>query len=202
MATISDTKLNLIKNYYQNGFSVREIADKLGTPFNATFYFLRKHKIPRRSARDSNALKFEKKPLSFKIKSKLSISEEKLKIAALMLYWGEGAKRGHMVDLANCDEAVIMFFLRFLREICQVDENRLRVYTYCYSNQNIEEILKYWMDVTKIFKSQFNKPYIRTDFSMKAGRQMQYGMIHIRYSDKRLLSYIIEEIEKYKKELI
>jgi hypothetical protein len=202
MANINNDKLEEIKGYYQDGFSVREISEKIQAPFNATFYFLRKHKIPRRTARESNALQFAKKQLSFSIKENLSVEEEKLKIAALMLYWGEGAKRGHTVDLANSDISVIKIFLRFLREICRVDESRLRVYTYCYINQNIDKILEYWSIVTKISKNQFSQPYIRNDFSMKAGRQMEFGMIHIRYNDKKLLNYILKEIEDYRKEFI
>ena len=202
MATISDNKLGLIKKYYQGGLSVREIAGKLGTPFNATFYFLRKHKIQRRTIQESNALQFAKKPLSFKIKNRLSAREEKLKVAALMLYWGEGAKRGKVVDLANSDTAIVRIFLHFLRRICKVDENRLKAYIYCYSNQNLEEIKRYWLDNTLIPAEQFSRPYIRTDFAMKAGRQMENGLIHIRYCDKKLLIYILNEIEQYKNELI
>ncbi len=202
MATINNNNLEEIKKYYQDGFSVREISEKIKAPFNATFYFLRKHKIPRRTAKESNALQFAKKPLSFKIKNKLSVSEEKLKVASLMLYWGEGAKRGHTVDLANSDVIMIKIFLKFLRSICQVNESRLRVYTYCYSNQNIDKILNYWSVVTKIPLIQFSQPYIRNDYAMKVGRQMEYGMIHIRYNDKKLLNYILEEIENYQKEFL
>ena len=201
MATIVVYKLDEIKKYYREGMSVREISNKLKTPFNATFYFFRKYKISRRSPKDNNAIQFAKKPLSFKIKSQLSLEEEKLKIAAIMLYWGEGSKRGHTVDLANSDIAVVEIFLKFLRQICKVDEERLRVYTYCYGNQNLDSILGYWSGITKIPLSQFSKPYIREDYSNKVSRQMKYGMIHIRYNDKKLLSYILEEIEKYRNNL-
>lgn len=202
MATISPDKLESVKEYYRQGFSVQEISEKLGAPLNATFYFFRKHKIPRRTAQESNELQFFRKPLSFSIKDNLSVKEEKLKVAALMLYWGEGAKRGHVVDLANSDVSVIIIFLKFLREICQVDEQRLRVYAYCYGNQDVNRILKYWSRVTKIPLTQFSQPYVRQDYSMKAGRQMEYGMIHIRYSDKKLLEHTLAEIEKYKQEFI
>ena len=202
MATINDDNLEKIKKLYTEGLSVREISETLKTPFNATFYFLRKHKIARRTAQASNALQFAKQPLSFKIKSNLSTKEEKLKVAALMLYWGEGAKRGHVVDLANSDCAVIKIFLLFLREICRIDEKRLRVYTYCYSNQNLDGILRYWSKITKVSLKQFTRPYIRTDYEMKNGRQMQHGMIHIRYNDKKFLEYLLQEIESYKREFV
>jgi len=198
MPTINIDKLKEIKEYYQQGLSLREISEKIRESLDATVYFFRKHKIPRRTARENNALQFAKKPLSFKIKTRLSFKEEKLKIAALMLYYGEGAKRGHVVDLANSDSSIIRIFLQFLRKICQVDQKRLKVYVYCHSNQKVADIIKYWSMVTKIHASQFSKPYIRKDYSMKAGRQMVNGLVHIRYNDKKLLIYILREIENYK----
>jgi hypothetical protein len=200
MTTINDNNLKLIKKLYSEGLSVREVSESINAPLNATFYFFRKHKIIRRSAQDSNSLRFEKKPLSFRIKNNLSNEEEKLKIAGLMLYWGEGSKRGKSVDLANSDSTMIKIFLRFLREICVIEEKRLRVYTYCYSNQDLNCLLNYWSKITKIPLSQFSKPYVRNDYKMVAGRQMEYGMIHIRYSDKKLLNYLLKEINKYQQD--
>ena len=44
-----------------------------------------------------------------------------------------------MVDFANSDKDMIIMFMQFLRKVCGVDEKRLRVYSYFYSNQNIEK---------------------------------------------------------------
>lgn len=196
MATINDKKLVQIRNYYQQGFSAREIAVKLGVPIDAVFYFFRKHNIPRRTPTENSAIQFQKKPLSFNIRDKLSLQDQKLKIAGLMLYWAEGTARGHTVDFVNSNVLMIKLFLKFLRQIYRVDEKRLRVLLYCYSNQNKNKLIDYWSKVTKIPVSQFSKPYIRTDYSMKAGRRMQYGLVHLRYSDKKLLQRLTEEIDQ------
>ncbi len=120
-----------------------------------------------------------------------------------MLYWGEGYKGNERlpaagVDFANSDYRMILLFLKFLRSVFVLDEKRFRIYVYCYSNQNTEEIIQFWSKITKVPKTQFTKPYIRTDFKTTANK-MPYGLIHVRYSDKKLLLEIKSMIESYVK---
>ncbi|MEK7507600.1 MAG: hypothetical protein AAB602_00760 [Patescibacteria group bacterium] len=67
---------------------------------------------------------------------------------------------------------------------------------YCYSDQNVEALKRYWSKITGIPQSRFSKPYVRTDFR-KDGRKMKHGLIHIRYGDKKLLLEILRLIEYY-----
>ncbi len=107
-----------------------------------------------------------------------------------MLYWAEGSKRNFKtVDFANSDPEMIRVFVRCLREIYQVSESRLRVFLYCYANQPMDHLLKFWSDVTSIPLTQFTKPYVRQDSALKH-HAMVYGLIHIRYSDQRLFRVI------------
>jgi len=138
------------------------------------------------------------------LKQDLSFQEEKLKIAGIMLYWTEGSKpnptnRIRTVDFANSNPRMIRLFLRFLRQICGIDESRLRLYLYCYANQNPETLKRYWHRVTNIPLTQFTKPYIREDFLPEKSGKMRYGLVHIRYSDKKLLLQIERWIEEYLK---
>lgn len=169
----------------------------MGVSQDAIYDFMIKMNLPRRSFSENNRILFQKKPLSFKIRENLTTEEEKLKIAGLMLYWAEGSlgENNHTVDLANSDPKMIRIFLLFLRIICGIDEKRLRVFLYCYANQNIDEVIDFWKKLTKIPVSQFSKPYIRTDYKMKHKRIMEYGLIHIRYSDKKLVVQIKKWIE-------
>lgn len=96
---------------------------------------------------------------------------------------------------------MIKIFLKFLREVCGVDEKRLRVYLYCYSDQSIEILLNYWYKLTNIPKSQFSKPYIRNDFLPEKSGKMKYGLVHIRYADKKLLYQIDNWIKEYCKKI-
>jgi len=117
-----------------------------------------------------------------------------------MLYWGEGYKNfttNSVVDFANSDSGMIALFLTFLRRVYRIDETRLRIYFYCYSDQDVPDLIAFWSKLTSISKAQFQKPYIRHDFR-KGGRKMKHGLIHIRYYDKKLLLEILSQIAYYR----
>ena len=75
------------------------------------------------------------------------LSKTELFFIGVVLYWGEGYKRPivrkgkvktyHSVVLSNSDPLLIKIFLRFLREICGVEENFIRVNIHAYEHQNI-----------------------------------------------------------------
>ena len=199
MATIDNKELNKIKEYYKKGLSVREISDKIGVSMDAVFYFFRKNKIPRRSPAENNNLRFSKKLPSFKIKENLTVKEKELKTAGIMLYWGEGSKWDgeKIVDFANSDEKMIIVFLRFLREVCGIEEKKLRVYLYCYANQKPQELIKFWSKITRIPVKNFYKPYVKQDFKVAKSGKMKNGLIHIRYNDKKLLILIKKWINDF-----
>ena len=201
MATI-DKKLakEVKKLYYREKLSVQDVANELNVSIDAVFYCMRKNGFVRRKSNESNSLKFERCAPSFNLKKTNTEDLRVLKAIGVMLYWGEGYKFGNkaMVDFANSDKDMIALFLKFLRKVCGVDEKRLRVYCYFYANQNIINNINYWSRITKINKKQFTKPYIRHDFKENKSNKMPHGLIHIRYSDKKLLNLIKNWIKEYK----
>lgn len=196
-STIAPEYLAKVRQLYsEQSKSAREISEQLEVSIDAVYYFLRRHKIPRRTATEQNSLRFKRQPLSFTIKNKLSHFDQELFIAGVMLYWGEGSKwKGETtVDFANSDPQMVVVFVNFLRQICGVNEKRLRCYFYCYQNQNIEKIIRFWSRTTGIPVDQFTKPYVRKDYRPSKVGKMPYGLIHIRYSDKKLLDMLREWI--------
>ncbi|MCK4539960.1 helix-turn-helix domain-containing protein [Candidatus Parcubacteria bacterium] len=199
MATIKEKKFNIIKEYYDSGLSAKDIAEKLGVSIDAVYYFFRKYKIKRRNRSEVRNLIYKKQKPSFKLKTNLSEEEKKLKVAGVMLYWGEGSKWSgeKIIDFANSDIEMIKVFLNFLRIICSVKEKKLRVYLYCYANQNPQFLMKHWSKITNISIKQFTKPYIRKDYDKNKIGKMKYGLIHVRYADKKLLNLIRSLIKEY-----
>jgi len=198
MVTLSK---NLIKNlYHKEKLSTIEIAKKLKTTTWTILGFMIRNNISRRTFREANKICFENKPLTFSLKPRLSERDKKLKMAGAFLYWAEGAKangKNCSVDFANSNPEMIRIFVRFLREICGVDEKRLRVFLYCYADQDVENIKDYWYKLTNIPKSQFSKPYVKNDFLPEKSGKMKYGLAHIRYADKKLLYQIDNWIKEY-----
>lgn len=189
--------IDKVKNlYYKEGLSSTEVGKRLGFSVWQVIKFMKKNNLPRRSSAETNNLNYESKPPSFKPKSSLTNKEKQLKTAGLMIYLGEGSKKNsHTVDLANSDVLTIKLFLKMLREIYRVKEEKLRIYLYCYANQNPEDLIEHWSNLTKIPKNQFSKPYIRKDFLESKINKMPHGLVHIRYNDKKLLSLFKKEIE-------
>ena len=204
MPTLELVHLKTIKEkYYTEQLSMGEIAKQLDVSIDAVLYFMRRHNLKRRTYIENAAVKFSRKDLSYSLVSTMTPEQEILKQAAVVIYWCEGGKANSLngIDLANSDSKMVLIFLRFLREVCRVDESRLRIYLYCYSNQSPDELIGYWSLVTQIPKEQFSKPYVRHDFNPGKTGKMSKGMVHIRYSDKKLWLQMLRWIEEYKEKL-
>ena len=202
MGKISSTKLEPVKKlYYKDGLGMKEIAKKLGVSIDAVCYFMRRNNLKRRSFSESNQIVFLKKKLSFSLARKLTAGQRILKTIGVTLYLCEGYKteKSHGIDFANCDPEMVVIFTKFLRTICGVNEKRLRVLLYCYSNQDTGVLINFWCKKTAIPKTQFSKPYVRKDFQIAKSSKMPYGLVHIRYSDKKLLNVIKIWIEEFKR---
>jgi len=202
--SISDSKKSIVFDlYYKEKLSVKEIAEHFKVSADAATFFVRKHNIKRRTQAEARAVWFDKQKPSFTKRKLNSDSLKELAVIGAMLYWGEGYKGNdklpaHIVDFANSDHKMILLFLRFLRSVFILDEKKFRVYLYCYSNQDISKIINFWSKITEIPKNQFTKPYVKNDFKVTANK-MPYGLIHVRYSDKKLLLEIKSMIESYVK---
>jgi hypothetical protein len=128
--------------------------------------------------------------------------QRELEAAALMLYSGEGAKTGTTVDFANSDPRILKIFLRFLIDVCQVKKDRMRFYLYCFSDQNSKTLVEWWSRYLRVKGKYFTKPYVRKINSESRVRSMKYGVLHIRYSDKKLLEKILWLIDQTSEKLL
>lgn len=203
MAKIESDKLYLVRKlYYQDSYSASQVAKALKVSLDSVYAFMRRHQLPRRLASESNKLIYDRTPTSYTLKSSLNKEEEKLKNIGITLYWGEGfkAKSANLVDFANSDAHMIKVFLRFLREVCGIKEERLRIYLYRYSNQKPLDLIKFWSKICQVNPRQFSRPYVRQDYLESKKARMPHGMVHVRYGDKKLLKQILEWIEDYKRE--
>lgn len=187
-----------IRNLYLGErYTVREVADKLGLSFWTIYELMRKNNIPRRNYSEASYATYDKYKPRFLIKRDTDLKDQELKIAGIMLYWAEGTLKGSTVDFANSNSHMIKIFLKFLRQMCGVDEKRLRVYLYGYTYNKLPQLKRYWRNITSIPLSQFTKPYIRKGNPNLSKRKLPYGLVHIRYNDKRLLALIKSWIDEY-----
>lgn len=168
-----------------------DVSKYFSVSIDAVAYAMRKYSIPRRSLKNAARWSFQNKKMTFKKSNIKGLRKITAEIILAMLYWGEGFKgndtsTNSTVDFANSDQKMVAMYINSLRAIYELDEKKFRVLLYCYSNQDIPRLINYWSKVTKIPKSQFSKPYVRVDSRVNA-RVMEYGLVHIRYADKKLL---------------
>ena len=182
--------------YCDERLGFREVAAQLAISPWRVYRLMRRHHIPRRHGTEQNYATYKTKP-PFSPKPVLTREEEQLRIAGAMLYLGEGAKTGTTVDFANSDPRLISLFITFLRKICRISESRLRIHLYAYADQDIEQLKRVWSEVTTVPLQQFIKPYVRALTPNLSHRKMPLGLIHVCYSDGRLLQLIHQWGEEF-----
>ncbi|MBI2035856.1 MAG: hypothetical protein HYT12_04245 [Candidatus Liptonbacteria bacterium] len=190
----------IVGMYTGEHLSMDQIAKRLGMGPSGVRYWLDKAGIKSRSISEAiNILytnKFGKK--QFILKNHLSRNDERLKVAGIMLYWGEGSKTNNSVKFANSDPAMIKVFLKFLRTICGISERRMKALIHMYPDLNEEKLLEFWSKVTKIPKTNFYKSFVHGGKGGTYKNKSIYGTLAISYCDKLLLKQILAWIEEYR----
>lgn len=179
--------------------SEMQTAKLLSVSANKVRRILDRNNIQRRSRSDAitnlHITKYGKRP--FVLREKLTERQKILKAIGVMLYWGEGTKKGLTVALANSDPDMIVVFLRFLREICGIDERRLRVGLHYYRDHDSKQLMSFWSRVTNIPIQQFDRPFLHAAGKGSYKSKSQYGTVSVRYSDFRLLKTLQQWMKEY-----
>lgn len=200
MAISYEIQTQLVAAYLQDKLSMAQIGSRFKISTSAVVYYLDKHKVARRSRSEAvtqwNITELRKKPV--KIKAAFSEEEERLRLAGVMLYWAEGCKGWGTVKFVNSDPTMIRLFLRFLREICGIWEERLKLLVHIYPDHNESELIDFWSQTTQVPKENFYKSFVHKGRTGTYKKKALYGTITINYSDKKLLNKINSWIAEYK----
>ena len=175
---------------------MRVVAKQYGVSIDAVTYVLRKTGVPRRSFTEANKIKFEAAPPSFTLRPK---PDKELGIIGAMLYWAEGYKtdKASGIDFANSDPDMVLLFVTFLRNRYDLDQRKLHFSLFYYSDQALSKLVGFWSKKLDAPGSQFKTHYEHPD--PKTGRRkMLYGVLHVRYFDKKLLRDVLNLIESYR----
>lgn len=119
---------------------------------------------------------------------------ETAKIAAAMLYLGEGgkSKKKSIVTFGNSDPAIIRLFLRLLRAAFGADESKLRATVQCRADQDIRKLTSHWSSVTGIPFERFYAPQVdRRTLGKPTRKPGYYGVLRIDY----LSSMVFNELQ-------
>lgn len=144
-----------------------------------------------------------------KAKSELTtITKRDLFIAGVNLYWAEGYKRPkikdgkikthHPVSLSNSDPGLVKVYLRFLREVCSVPEDRITAEIRVYEHHSKDFLLSFWGNITNIQPPRLKTINNGISISSKGIRPyniLPYGTIQIRVNSTQLYHKIMGWIE-------
>jgi len=117
-------------------------------------------------------------------------SKYELKLIGTALYWGEGQRRHSRIiriDFSNSDPGMISLFLRFLREIMQIPEERIKPAAYLHENINKEMAIKFWSKITKIPPKRFRTTtqISRASQRKRPSNSLPYGTLHLTVNNRQ-----------------
>jgi hypothetical protein len=194
-----DEKL-VVKMYREDCLSMVQISEITRISTSKIDRILRNNNVIKRNISEAitqlNITKFKKIP--FRPMEILSTDEKDLKITGIMLYWGEGAKTGNCVKLANSNPGIIKVFLLFLRKICGIDEKRIKMILHIYPDQDRNFLESFWSSITGIELERFYKSHLLQGKKGTYKNKSLYGTTTISYGDKKLLKLILAWIGEYK----
>lgn len=141
-----------------------------------------------------------------------SLTKDNIFFIGAALYWAEGYKRpqvrngreltSHSVSFTNSDPGIVLLFLRFLREVCEVPNEKIKADIRIYQHLNTDETLKYWAKITKVQQDNFGKVYYgvsKSSLGKRPYNRLPFGTIQIRVNNTKLFHRIMGWIEGLKK---
>lgn len=192
------TARELTALYIDEKLSLSEMSSKTNIKTHKIRYWMDKYGIKRRQRSDANYIKANPYGEPYKIKTKLTRQEVKLKYLALGLYWGEGSKTTiHGVKVTNSDPGVIKQFQKYLHKVCQVRDDKIRFYLQTFKDNNIDKAKNYWAKQMLIDPSRINT--CNPIKSMGDGTYKKIssnGVMTIAFYNIHLRSYIMNELGK------
>ena len=108
------------------------------------------------------------------------LNKRDLFMLGIALYIGEGTKWQNLVRIVNADPKVIRLAVRWLKEICDVGENSIRLRIHGYPDTDFKKSQKYWSGVSGIPVNNFQSNIVdkRIGKSEKRG-VLPFGTVHV-----------------------
>jgi hypothetical protein len=115
-----------------------------------------------------------------------------------MVYWAEGNKKNkEVVQLGNLDCRMLKLFLRFLRQICTVKENRIALYVRVHEKFSQLKAKDFWARYLPMLKERIFV-YPHGDKRSKFDKQWsEFGIATPQVSNTKLKKWLDNEIDRH-----
>lgn len=197
MAISRDLLLDL---YIKKKLPVSNISRQLSCSQNKINYWLKEHKIEKRTI--SEAIYQLKNPNGdpFCFKKPINLEDSILFGLGLGIYWGEGSKKGSGgLRLTNTDIRMIKVFINFLYKFFKIPKSKLKFSLQVFGDISAKKCLEYWCKGLKVGKTQFYKTIVSEIRGKGTYRnKSEHGVVILYFNNVKLKKLILEMIEKIK----
>ncbi|MFH1646055.1 MAG: hypothetical protein ABIB11_06510 [Candidatus Omnitrophota bacterium] len=118
-----------------------------------------------------------------------SLANPFLRDLALMLYWCEGTHYRTKKTLAftNTNLDMLKIWLKFLKDVCHLKEEKIRIRLYLHMNQDADKLKNYWAKELKVSLINFEN----VSFTKKNSTKPEYkGTVKIKVHNSKLFDII------------
>lgn len=130
-------------------------------------------------------------------------NEDRDYLAGCSLYWAEGAKNKNTLVFVNSDQAMMKFFIGFIRKYFDISEESIRLTIYCYSGNGLSvgEIKGRWLSILDL--KEENITQVRVDKPSKTSKgkavkdKLPYGMCRIAIGRTDVVQEMFGAIQEY-----
>lgn len=128
------------------------------------------------------------------------LKKNPLFIAGLMLYWGEGDSKieNSQVRLSNTSPDLIKLFSLFLKNICGLPTEKIKISLILYPDLDEKKCKSFWSIVTRIPENQFKKSQIIK--GKHPTKKLAYGICMIHLTSRQLKEKIFVWINLFHKQ--
>ena len=133
-----------------------------------------------------------------------NLNKRDLLIIGVALYWAEGYKRpvviagktrtSHRVSLTNSDPDLICVFLKFLKEMCKVQDEKITIWIRYFEHQDPVYLLDFWQKKCNIPYSNFRNTLQTVSISSqrkKSYNSLPFGVAQISVNNTNLYHKIM-----------
>lgn len=116
-----------------------------------------------------------------------------LEIIGLLLWVTEGDRT--QLSLSNGNPSIVKKYVKFLRRVCNFDEQRIKAVIHCHDSLPYNQCQEYWSGVTGIPPGRFTKPFLKPD---RGGhRKYPYGIVRIVANNIKLIQHFKERLQAF-----
>ena len=192
-------QLSEIITSYRTGNSISEVAVLFGLSTRKVREVLSGNSVSIRNHKEASYIKYNRSGDPFDVLTKLTPEEEHLKAMALGLYLTEGnTKNKNSVRFSNSEPALVKIFVKFLKVVCGVDNDKIKLSLIVYPDVGRRKAKGYWAKFLGLPIAQFTKTTVlksRSGASIK--KHSEFGTITVYVHNTKLLGIIKDWAREY-----